>query len=619
MKRSFLYAATILIAIALAITGFSERRFGSRRADKKPPAQNESDKTRFQTGRPSERPVRIALIASKASSEFSLQKLGRGADFSYYAEEILHNYGLSFDVVADESLSRSKLSKYDLLIAGGWSKAASAAAPAVVKDFVNSGGVFLSTGWLLAKRADGIGELDSFLGVSAAPAGVEEFRLVFGGGSSPLVVKGGAGEVYGVTRSRGALGFDRIIRALPGVSAMGVIANQQGAKVGDALVVSKRGSGYAVSTGLDLVNTIAAYREPTDRILEYQGPHNGLEAKKAAERSFRNLIEYSLSLRNAPLVYKWNSENGARITVFDRDDIDRPFDFEQIETRIRLRERYGAHGTTYIRVTDGSGLPPLITKEKVAEWERRGAQVGLHSEIVSVGGGNGEALSEARWEKARAEELFGHPVVDEVAHGAKGNSDAGTWEPATKAGFLASGHAVTSYVERLPSVSLRYTTFGIPVRPTFEAITPAENKALFESELAEHGFFGFLSHSEYLPESEYSHAKIAQKQGILASLDDFYSYLKSKGAIIRSAKEIRVYEENRRLARVSYVMRPDGFMKVDISDPSGAVWAAVPGRWSGADAVYSGNETVSLFKKGTVTRQTGTDSTTAIFGRRLLP
>ena len=607
MRRTFLYFMAIAVAASLALAGLSRSESAVRSKARKPyPSRGGKRATTSFAGSEAHH-IRIALIKSSTSAEYGKDALQRQVDFSYYAEEILHNYGLTFDVIGDEGLSARSLSPYALIIAGGWSKASSPKAAAAIEKYVKSGGIFLSTGWLLAKDGGGAGALDGFIGVTASSTKAGQNRLLFGEGANPILRKDGASVVYGVTRARGSIGFDRAIWATSAASAIGEMDGEDGKRMGDGIVVAKRGSGYAVTTGLDLVNAIAAYREPIDLKLAayYQGPKNDLSTKKAAEKSLRNLIEYSLSLKGLPLVYKWNSEKGARITVFDRDDIDRPFDFEQIEARVKLREKHGGRGTTYMRVTDGSGLPPLITKDKVADWERRGTQIALHSEFVSRGGGNGDAVSEALWEKKRAEGLFGHPVVDEVAHGARSNTDAGSWEPSTKAGFATSGHAVTSYVERLPLVSSGYSVLGIPAQAIFESVPFEEDKRVFDEELKSHGFFGFLAHSEYLPESEYSHRKIAQKRGILASLDEFYSYMVSKGAVIRSAKEIRDYEENRRRARLSYEKLKDGSIKIEIFDPSGSVWAAIPGRWSGADAVYDGEESVSLFKKGAVTRRIG--------------
>ncbi len=607
MKRAFLYFLAISVAASLALAGLSKSESAVRSRVRKPSSSRGGKKASIRSVGSAARPAKIALIKSSVSAEYGKNALQRQVDFSYYAEEILHNYGITFDVIDDGRLNERALSPYALVIAAGWSRAGSADAVKAVEKFVNSGGIFLSTGWLLAENFGGAGALDRFIGVRASAARRAEYRLSFDAGDDPIFRKWGASTIYGVTRGRGALGFDRVIDAVSGARAIGKMYDESGNRVGDAVVVAERGRGYAVSAGLDFANAIAAYREPVDPSLvaDFQGPHADPSAKRAAERGFRNLIEYALSLKGLPLVYKWNSENGARITAFDRDDIDRPFDFDQIETRVNLRQRHGAQGTTYIRVTEGSGLPPLIRKDKVADWESRGSQIALHSEFASRGGGNGSAVSEARWEKKRAEELFGHPVVDEVAHGAPGNSDAGSWEPSTEAGFAAAGHAATSYVERLPLASLGYSVFGIPAQVVFESVPLEEDKRVFDEELKSHGFFGFLAHSEYLPESEYSHRKIALKRGILASLDEFYSYMVSKGAVIRSAEQIRKYEENRRLARISYERYEDGSLRISIFDPSGGVWAAVPGRWSGADAVYDGYESVSLFRRSAVTRRIG--------------
>ncbi|MCL4499364.1 MAG: hypothetical protein M1335_03865, partial [Chloroflexi bacterium] len=387
MRKSFPYPIIMLAVIGLVLSVVAKndtdtssvRRLESLGGRRKPRAMSDGEK-----------PVKIALIASKASGDYGVSKLGRGVDFSYYSEEILQNYWLSFDIIPDEQISNKKLAPYTLVIASGWSRSPSRTAASAVRGYVEGGGVFLASGWLLADGTDGRGRLDQFLGVAASQTGKEQFRLSFGQEADPIIREDGAGEVYGARRTQGSQGFDRILVANSGAKIGGMF-NSAGVRVGDALVVAKHGGGYAVATGLDCANTIAAYREPTKKVVEYQGDHNSVAVKEAAESYFKNLIEYSLSLKGVPMVFKWNSERGARTTVFDRDDIDRPFDFGQIEKRVQLREKHKAHGTTYVRVTPGSGLPALITKAQVADWEKRGTEMALHSEIVSKGGGSPSA------------------------------------------------------------------------------------------------------------------------------------------------------------------------------------------------------------------------------------
>jgi len=342
-------------------------------------------------------PLRLALVVSKLTNQFWLQKTTTLGFRRKHAEwigwkHVLEEYGYPFDVFTDMDLENlPKLSRYSLIILPEVSMMNDLAAENIIEFVRRGGALIISSKWGPFWYPDGTERRNN----QGQPTFPTDFTLMMGIDSPPMkdITSGGffshielSHEIYRnlsddeariqlSTRSIGG-GFNVLTDSI----AVSKIRTGMGEVPG--IITHKHGNGSCIYFNFQIGGIVADYEN--DVCGENEGTMQELPRREGwvagecciLKKIMKNSIDYALKTNIGLVVRVWQGVNAAKTTMILTHDVDSKYGWNSgINTLEAEEEKRGLVSTWYVQPDSPEYTP---NKNKLSTLIGKGHEIGLH-------------------------------------------------------------------------------------------------------------------------------------------------------------------------------------------------------------------------------------------------